>query len=78
MLKFLNIESGMRKLREILASYISYDNSNSGLVSNNVQDAVDEIALNSGAIIPDSNLDGGFANSVYLSSQHFDAGDANG
>lgn len=51
------------------ATAISYDNSISGLLGDNVQDAIDEVSAN-------RHIDGGFANSVYLSYQLIDGGTA--
>lgn len=77
MLKFVNIESGIKKLREILASFIIYDNTSSGLSSQDVQSAIDEIALNGGSGNPtNTHTDGGFANSTYLVDQNINGGNA--
>ena len=73
MSKWLTLENGKKKLREILASLISYDNSGSGLTSTNMQDAIDEIANND-----DFNLDGGAVDSVYTPDLYIDGGNASG
>jgi hypothetical protein len=71
----VQIVDGCKFIVEALASAISFDNSTSTLTSTNVQDAIVELA-NSAPGSSDSNLDGGFANSVYTPEQCFDGGGA--
>ena len=73
-MRFITIINGCKELVQILASYVSYDNSTSGLSATDVQSAIDELASNGGSV--DQCLDGGFANSVYTPEQCFDAGGA--
>lgn len=69
---FQTLVNGKNKLVEILASFVSYDNSTSGLAATDVQGAIDEIADS------DDCLDGGLANSVFRIEDCYDGGDANG
>lgn len=74
MFKFISLENGKRILRDLLASRVSYDNSSSGLISDNVQGAIDELS----GVTPQSNLeiDGGFAAVIFLPSQCLEGGSA--
>ena len=69
---FQTLVNGKNKLVEILASFVSYDNTASGLTATDVQAAIDEIAAE------DDCIDGGLANSVFRPEDCFDGGDANG
>lgn len=56
------------------AEAIPFDNDTNGFVAEDVQTAIEEAATSGGG--SDNNVDGGFANSVYLPDQCFDGGGA--
>jgi len=72
--KFLTLESGLKKLVQIIASHISYSNTTSGLSADNLQEAIDELASTSTST--SLCVDGGFANSVFTTEQCIDGGGA--
>lgn len=72
--RFITLENGLKKLREILASFISYDNSTSGLTATDVQAAIDEIAADSS----DLCIGGVGAEYIHTDPNCVGGGDANG
>lgn len=71
-MKFITLVNGCKEILTIMANFISYDNSVSGLAATDVKSALDELAAGTS----DGSIDGGFANSVYTPEQCFDGGNA--
>ena len=72
--KFITLENGLKKLKQIIAAHISYDNTSSGLTASNLQDAVDEVVSNS----PDLFIGGVSASYVFTAPQCVGGSNANG
>lgn len=66
--------NGCWEMVQALASWISYDNTSSGLAATDLQAAVDELAANTG----DLCVGGVSANYVFLPGDCVGGGDANG